>query len=66
MKTTIYWTIQHLKRGTHDLRFAATCWWLSQRVDFLEWRWRVAALMPQPIPSTVRVEQGERFAAHPM
>jgi hypothetical protein len=64
MKAKIYWTAQHMTRGIHDLRFAATCWWLSQRVDFLQWRWRLDGLMPQlqPVPAPVRVEQGNRYA----
>ena len=50
MKTTIYWAIQHSRRAVHDLRFRATCWWLSQQVDFLEWRLRLDTLKP-PVPS---------------
>lgn len=66
MKARLYWTIQHMNRGIHDLRFAASCWWLSQRVDFLEWRWRLDALMPQPqtIPAPARVQQRGRYAVH--
>ena len=66
MKAQLYWTIQHMKRGAHDVRFAATCWSLSQRVDFLAWRWRLEALMPlrRPIPAPVPVQQGDRYAVH--
>ena len=42
MKTTIYWTMQHSRRALHEFRFRATCWWLSQQVEFLEWRLRHA------------------------
>lgn len=62
MKTQLYWTIQHLRREMHDLRFAAACWWLSQRVDFLEWCWHLEALMPQLIPVSVRTQQRSRYA----
>ena len=44
MKTTIYWTMQHSRRAAHEFRFRATCWWLSQQVEFLEWRLRHALL----------------------
>jgi len=39
-------------RIAHELRFCVTCWWLSQHVEFLEWRLRLEALMPprNPIP----------------
>jgi hypothetical protein len=42
MKPTIYWTMQHSRRALHELRFRATCWWLSQQVEFLDWRLRHA------------------------
>ena len=66
MKARLYWTTQHMTRGIHDLRFAATCWWLSQRVDFLQWRWRLDALMPspQPMPVPAPVRRGGRYAVH--
>jgi hypothetical protein len=56
MKTRLYWATQHIKRGIHDLRVAAICWWLSQQVDFLRWRCRLDALIPyaQPIPEPYR------------
>jgi hypothetical protein len=50
MKTTIYWTMQHSRRAVHDFRFRATCWWLRQHVEFLEWRLRLDALN-SPVPS---------------
>ncbi len=66
MKAKFYWALQHLTSGMHELRFAASCWWLSQQVDFLEWRWKLDALMPhpQPIPAPVRAEQRGRYAMH--
>ena len=48
MKTTIYWTTQHSRRIVHDVRFRATCWWLRQQVEFLDWRMRLDALSPLP------------------
>jgi hypothetical protein len=50
----------------HDLRFAAACWWLSQRVDFLDWRWHFDALMPQPqpMPAPVQAQHSGRCAVH--
>lgn len=66
MKTTVYWTIQHSRRTAHELRFRATCWWLSQQVEFLEWRLRLEALMPpaesNPMPTSAG--QGDQYAAH--
>ena len=68
MKTTIYWTIEHLKRGAHDLRFNATCWWLSQQVEFLEWRLRLESMLPQsePIPASHMAPQGGSYAVRTM
>lgn len=66
MKTTIYWAIQHSRRAVHDLRFRATCWWLSQQVEFLEWRLRLETLMP-PAQSDLppsSVERGGQYAVH--
>lgn len=64
MKARLYWITQHMTRGIHDLRFAAICWWLSQQVDFLRWRWWLDGLIPQfqSVPAPVRVEQGNRYA----
>lgn len=64
MKGRLYWATRHIRRSIHDLRFAATCWWLSQRVNFLEWPWRLDALMPhaQPIPAPILTTQGSRYA----
>lgn len=57
MKTTIYWTMQHSRRAVHEFHFRVTCWWLSQRVEFLEWRMQREALMPtgeyNPVPTSV-------------
>lgn len=68
MKARLYWTIQHTKRGVQDLRFHVKCWWLSQHVDFLEWRWRIDRLMvqPQPVPIPIQSQQGGRYAVHSM
>ena len=62
MTTRLYWTIQHMNRWMHDRRFAAGCWWLSQQVDFLEWRRRLDGLMPQPILVPIRTQQRSRYA----
>ena len=68
MKTTIYWTMQHSRRAVHELRFRATCWWLSQHVEFLEWRLRLEALMPpaQSDPSPTSAGQGSQYAVRSM
>ncbi len=65
MKAKIFWTIQHLKRSARDLRFTAKCWWLSQHVDFLEWRWRVDGQLfqPQLAASSIQMDSRERYAA---
>ena len=71
MKTTIYWTMQHSRLAVHEFRFRATCWWLSQQVEFLEWRLRLEALMPSvpsvpsdPVPTSDG--QGGQYAVHSM
>ena len=66
MKTTIYWAIQHSRRAVHEFRFRATCWWLGQQVEFLEWRLRLEALMPpaQSDPPPSSDEQGGQYAMH--
>jgi hypothetical protein len=57
MKTTIYWAIQHSRRALHEFCFRATCWWLSQQVEFLEWQLRLEPLVlpaqsdPTPLPA---------------
>ncbi|MCI0426889.1 MAG: hypothetical protein L0Z46_02590 [Nitrospiraceae bacterium] len=68
MKTTIYWTMQHSRRAVEKFRFRATCWWLSQQVEFLEWRQRLEVLMPpaqsDPVPTSVG--QGGQYTVHSM
>ena len=68
MKTTIYWAIQHSRRTLHEFRFRAICWWLSQQVEFLEWRLRLDTLMPpaQSNPMPASVERGSQYAVQPM
>jgi len=46
MKSTIYWRMQHSRRVVQEFRFRATCWWLRQQVEFLEWRLRLDTLNP--------------------
>jgi len=68
MKTTIYWTMQHNLRALHEFRFRAACWWLSQQVEFLEWRLKLDAVIP-PAPSTPAPApggQGAQYAVHSM
>lgn len=57
MKSRVFWIIQHLKGFAQDLRFTAKCWWLSQHVDFLEWRWRVDGLLPSSRPAMVPIQR---------
>ncbi|NOT23251.1 MAG: hypothetical protein HOP22_11100 [Nitrospiraceae bacterium] len=68
MKTTIYWAVQHSSRAMREFRFRATCWWLSQQVEFLEWQMRLETLMPvaqsDSMPSPV--ERGDRYAVQPL
>jgi hypothetical protein len=62
MKTKIYWTMQHSLRALRGFRFQGTCWWLSQQVEFLEWRMKLEAVVPPaPFnPAPVPVQQGGR------
>jgi hypothetical protein len=48
MNTRFYWVIQHLRRTMHESRLIWRCWWLTQRVKFLEWRLRCDVLMAKP------------------
>ena len=66
MKTTIYWTMQHSRRAVHEFRFRATCWWLSQQVEFLEWRLLLEAQMPsaQSQSGPASVGQVGQYAVH--
>ena len=48
MKTAIYGAGQHSGRVVHDVRFRATCRWLRQQLEFLDWRLRLDA--PSPLP----------------
>jgi hypothetical protein len=59
MKTKIYWTMQHSLRALREFRFQVTCWWLSQQVEFLEWRLKLEAVgPPAPFnPAPVPVQQ---------
>lgn len=41
MATTIYWTWEHIRLGTREMRWRAACWWLGQQVEFLDWRLRL-------------------------
>ena len=68
MKTRIYWTIQHSRCAAHEIRFRAKCWWLSQQVEFLEWRLRLEALMlpVQSDPTPTSAGQGDQHAVHSM
>jgi len=68
MKSTIYWTMQHSRRAVHEFRFRATCWWLSQQVEFLEWWLRQESAMPsvQSNPKATSVGQRGHYAVHPM
>jgi hypothetical protein len=53
MNTRIYRSIQHARWMVHEIRFKCNCWWLSQRVGFLEWRLGLDAPEPQPVPIRV-------------
>jgi hypothetical protein len=66
MKSQLYWALQHLKGGTQDLRFAVRCWWLTQQIGFLEWQWKVDAVVPQSVPQPVPVvaPRARRYALH--
>jgi hypothetical protein len=48
MKTTIDWAAQQSRRAVDDFRFRASCWWLRQQVEFLDWRMRLDG--PNPLP----------------
>ena len=67
MKTT-YWVMRYGCCAARDLRFRITCWWLSQQVEFLEWRLRREGLMPSmesnPVPTSV--EQRGQYALYSM
>lgn len=66
MKTTIYWTLQHIRQVAHEIRFRAACWWLSQQVEFLDWRLRLEYAMSsmQTHPMTSSVGRREYYSVH--
>ena len=41
MQTRIYWIFKHSRRALHEFHFRTACWWLSQQVEFLEWRMKL-------------------------
>lgn len=44
----MYWASQHVCLAMRETRFSFHCWWLSQRLEFLEWRLGFDVLAPQP------------------
>jgi len=60
MNAHIFWFGQHLKQAARDTKFAAKCWWLSQRVDFLEWRWQIDGRLSQPQSAAVPIQMQSR------
>jgi hypothetical protein len=68
MRSTIYWTMQHSRRAVHDFRFRATCWWLNQQVEFLEWRMRREAptILAESKPVPTAVGQAGQYVVHSM
>jgi hypothetical protein len=46
MRTTIYWTLQHIRQAVHEMRFCCSCWWLNQQIDILNLRLRLESSMP--------------------
>lgn len=59
MKTRMYWARQHVRRAMRETRHSFNCWWLSQRVEFLEWRLGFDVLDPQPHPASVSRKYGK-------
>jgi hypothetical protein len=66
MKATIYWAMQHSRRAMHELHFRATCCWLRQQVEFLEWRLKLEAKVPSAPSNSAPtpVGEGSRYAVH--
>jgi hypothetical protein len=55
MNTRMYWGVQHVCQSMREIRFSFNCWWLSQRVEFLEWRLAFDVVSPQPQPVHVKI-----------
>ncbi len=55
MNTRIYRSVQHASRMVHEIRFNCNCWWLSQQVEFLEWRLGFDVLAPQSQPVSIPI-----------
>ena len=68
MKTTIYWATQHSRRVVHDFLFRATCWWIRQQVEVLDWRMRLDVPIPPPHsePTPTSAGHGDPYAVQPM
>lgn len=66
MKTTLYWTVHHIRFAWQGLRFRAACWWLSRQVEFLTWRLRVEVFVPSTEieAAPVAVRQGNGSIVH--
>lgn len=45
MRTAIYWTARHCRGAVRQRQFCLRCWWLSQQVDFLDWRLRLEPIL---------------------
>lgn len=62
MRTTIYWTLEHIRQAMHEMRFRMSCWWLSQQIDFLILRLRLESAMP-PMQYSGTAKRGIRIYA---
>ena len=54
MSTRMHWSVQHARWAVRQIRFVFNYWWLSRRVEFLEWRLALNPLVQKPQPLPVR------------
>jgi hypothetical protein len=68
MKTILERVMRHGCSAVHEFRFRASCWWLSQQVEFLRWRMRLEIrMLSEPSTSTpTSVGQDDPYVMHPM
>ncbi len=60
MKTTIYWTLRHIRQTVREICFRAACWWLCQQLEFLAWRLRLESSMPSMASHSIASSVGRR------
>jgi hypothetical protein len=51
----MYWASQHVYRAMRETHLTFNCWWLSQQVEYLEWRLGFDVLASQSQPVSIPI-----------